>query len=105
MKTSKAVLILVSSLIVSACTWVELTPEGNKVQIASPEQVKNCRKVASSTVSVKAEVATIARDIGTIQEELATLARNSASDLGGNVVVPVSKVNQGKQIFVIYDCP
>jgi len=105
MKISKIVLILFSFLIISACTWVKVKPGAKTVRVATPEQVLNCKKMGSSTVSVKAEVATIARDPKTIKQELTTLARNSAADLGGNVVVPVSKIDKGKQIFVIYNCP
>lgn len=105
MKISKIVLILFSFLIVSACTWVKVKPEAKAVRVASAEQVLNCKKMGSTTVSVKAEVATFAREAKTVQQELATLARNSATDLGGNVVVPVSKVDKGKQVFAIYACP
>lgn len=105
MKIRKIVLILFSFLIISACSWVKVKPGAEKVRVASAEQVLNCKKMGSSTVSVKAEVATIARDAKTVQKELVTLARNSAVDLGGNVVVPVSKVDKGTQIFVIYHCP
>ncbi|VAX13688.1 hypothetical protein MNBD_GAMMA24-680 [hydrothermal vent metagenome] len=105
MKISKIILILFSILIVSACTWVNVKPGAETVRVAKPEQVLNCKKMGSSTVTVTAEVAAIARDPETIQQELVTLARNSAADLGGNVVVPVSKIDKGKQIFVIYDCP
>lgn len=105
MKISKIVLILFLFLTASACSWVKEKPGAEKVRVASVEQVLNCKKMGSSTVSVKSEVATIARDAKTVQQELATLARNSAVNLGGNVVVPVSKVDKGKQNFAIYDCP
>ncbi len=105
MKISKIVWLLFSFLMISACTWVNVKPEAEKVRVASSEQVLNCKKVGSTTVSVKAEVATFARDPKKVRQELATLARNSAPDLKGNVVVPVSKVDKGKQNFVIYNCP
>ncbi len=105
MKISKIALILFSFLIASACTWVKVKPEAETVRVASSEQVLNCKKVGSTTVSVKAEVATIARDPKVVKQELAKLARNSAVNLQGNVVVPVTKVDKGTQIFAIYACP
>jgi len=105
MNISKTGLVLFFSLIASACTWVELKQEANAVRIASAEDVVKCKKMGSTTVSVKADVATFARDAEKIQQELETLARNSAPHMGGNVVVPVSEINKGEQSFVIYACP
>lgn len=105
MKVSRIVLILFSFLIVSACTWVKVKPGAETVRVASPEQVSNCKNMGRSTVSVKADVASFARDPKTIRQELTTLARNSAFELGGNVVVPISTIDKGKQIFAIYTCP
>jgi len=64
----------------------------------------NCHKMGSTTVSVKADVATFARNKESVASELGTLARNSALELGGNVVVPVSDIDTGKQSFVVYTC-
>ncbi len=106
MKINKVVLILFSSLIASACTWVDLSPEAKNVRVVSKDEVVvNCKKMGSSTVSVKADVVTFARSKEKIRMDLETLARNSALDLGGNVVVPVSEIEKGKQSFVIYACP
>ncbi len=105
MKINKVVLILFSSLIASACTWVDLAPEAKNVRVVSMDEVVNCNKMGSTTVSVKADVATFARSKEKVRIELETLARNSALDLGGNVVVPVSEIDKGKQSFVIYTCP
>lgn len=105
MKISKIVLILFSFLIVSACTWVELKQGAGTVRMASADEVVKCKKMGSTTVSVKADVATFARDEKKVQQELETLARNSAPHMGGNVVVPVSEIDKGEQSFVIYACP
>ncbi len=105
MKTGKPAIILISALIASACTWVDLKPEAEKVRIASMDDLKGCHKMGSSTVSVKAEIATFARNKEKVRGELETLARNNAIDIGGNVVVPVSEIDRGTQSFVIYRCP
>ncbi len=105
MNINKTGLILFFSLIASACTWVELKQEANTVRVVSAEEAVNCKKMGSTTVSVKADVATFARDEKKVRQELETLARNSAFTMGGNVVVPVSEINRGEQSFVIYACP
>jgi len=105
MSISKTGLILFFSLIASACTWVELKQEAEAVRIVSAEELVNCHKMGSTTVSVKADIATFARDKDKVQQELETLARNSAIDLGGNVIVPASEIDKGEQSFTIYTCP
>ena len=105
MKTSKIAIILTSFLIVSACTWVDLKLDAENVRIATMEELAGCHKMGSSTVSVKADIASFARNTEKVRSELETLARNNAVDIGGNVVVPVSDINKGSQSFVIYTCP
>lgn len=107
MKINKIVWILFLSLLASACSWVDLKPEAENVRVVSLEALdamSNCHKMGSTTVSVKADVASIARNAEAVRVELETLARNSAIDLGGNTVVPVSQVDKGKQSFVVYTC-
>ncbi|GIT20632.1 MAG: hypothetical protein CM1200mP40_03140 [Gammaproteobacteria bacterium] len=40
-----------------------------------------------------------------LQDELIRLARNEAGDLGGNVIVPESVIEEGRQSFGVYRCP
>jgi hypothetical protein len=39
-----------------------------------------------------------------VATELATLARNEASNFGGDTVVPTSTVDNGRQSFGVYKC-
>jgi hypothetical protein len=39
-----------------------------------------------------------------LQDELLSLARNEAADLGGDTVVPESLIAAGKQTFGVYRC-
>jgi len=105
MNTIKVAVVLFSSLIASACTWVEMTPEAETVRVATANDVAACKKMGSTTVSVKADVATFARDAEQVQLELETLARNSAVKMKGNVVVPDAEIDKGEQHFLIYACP
>ena len=38
------------------------------------------------------------------QNELFTLARNEAGDMGGNVIVATNEVTDGQQRFDVYQC-
>jgi hypothetical protein len=90
-------------LLLSACTWVELTPEGENVTVAKAEHVTNCKFTGTSTVSVRS-TAVGDRDMAKIKTELETLARNEAVKLKGDTVVPVTEIKDGEQTFKVYQC-
>lgn len=91
-------------LLFQACTWVELTPEGKKVELRTIDQIQDCKKLGTTTVSLKDDVIGIKRNPEKVLEELRVLARNNAVELKGNVVVPISEVKDGKQTYAIYAC-
>ena len=91
-------------LLPAACAWVKPSVEGEKVRLLSAEEVVKCERVGVTTVSLLAKVAGVERNPKKVQQELNTLARNSAADVGGDTVVPISKVADGKQTFAIYRC-
>jgi len=91
-------------LLLSACSWVKLTPEGEKVTVAKAAHVVNCKFAGTTTVSVKSDMASVDRDIKTVKTELETLARNEASKLKGDTIVPVSEIKDGEQTFKVYKC-
>lgn len=97
-------LLLPLALGISACSWVELTPSGEKARVLGADEVGGCKKVGTTTVSTKEAVANVYRSQEKIAEELEILARNAASDLGGDTVVPVGTPEGGKQTFAVYDC-
>lgn len=87
-----------------ACTWVELTPEGEKVKVATEADVTNCKNMGKATVSVKAELGGVVRNKEKVQKELETMARNIAIDLKGDTVVPAGEITDGRQVFNVYQC-
>ncbi len=91
-------------LLLSACSWVQLTPEGEKARVLSAAEVSNCQRVGATTVSVKDGLGSIKRHQSMVARELSYLARNSATGLGGDTVVAASSITQGRQTFDIYKC-
>jgi hypothetical protein len=92
-------------LLLQACAWVDLTPGGEKARVLSAAEVTNCTRLGTTTVNTKAEIAGVVRPPERVQEELETLARNSAvDDLRGDTVVPVGKPRDGRQVFEVYRC-
>jgi Domain of unknown function (DUF4156) len=91
-------------LSVSACAWVTLTPGGERVRILDAGEVSTCKELGTTTVSLLAKVAGINRNEKEVAKELSLLARNAAADMGGDTVVPISAVNEGKRSYAVYKC-
>jgi len=87
-----------------ACTWVESTDKGQNVRLVTSEQLGQCKKLGKTTVSVLDKVGFISRSEEKVEEELLTLARNSAADMGGDTVVVAGPVSAGEQPFDVYKC-
>lgn len=100
-----ALLTAALALTLSACTWVQLTSEGEGVRLAGARLVENCDRIGSATARTLGEIVTVERGGGKLQNELLTLARNEAGRMGGNTIVPESLINDGQQAFGVYNCP
>lgn len=104
MKNIASMTLLFSLLLFSACTWVQLTEEGEKVRVLEASEVTSCERVGQTTSTTAATVAGVPRHENALRDELESLARNSAINLGGDTIVPMSEISQGKQIFQVYRC-
>jgi hypothetical protein len=87
------------------CIWVPLTDEGVRVQLRTLDQVLACEHKSRLTVSVKDKIAGITRNEDTMRGGLEMLARNEAARAGGNAVAAESEPTDGRQVFLVYDCP
>jgi hypothetical protein len=99
-------LVLIGALITltSACTWVEVTDEGESVVLGSQANVRGCQQLSTTNVSVKDHVGPINRSADKVATELQNLARNEAARLGGDTIVPVAEPSDGRQSFMVYRC-
>ena len=105
MRTPMVVLIMAAVMgAPAACTWVETTPGGESVSVASADAVTQCERKGKVTVSLKSRVAGVERKATKVATELATLARNEGAQLGGDTVVAESAVADGSQVFGVYRC-
>ena len=98
-------LICLTALLLGACTWVDLTEAGQNVTLAGAANVGNCERIGRATARTLDEVVRVDRSAERLQEELLTLARNEAGAMGGNTIVPESVIQDGSQIFGVYNCP
>ena len=95
--------IAVAVLLIGGCSKIKLTEGGEKVRVLDPGEVSTCRELGKTTNSVTAKVV-LERPADVIAKELEIMARNSASRLGGDTIVPLTIVEKGEQTHVVYKC-
>ncbi|MDH5552505.1 MAG: DUF4156 domain-containing protein [Nitrosomonas sp.] len=101
----KRILVAVcSGLILSSCTWVKVTPNGEGVRmVPSTKAVESCRRIGNVNTQVVSKVV-FNRDTEKVASELAGLARNEAALLGGDTILATSAINDGRRSFDVYQC-
>ena len=98
-------LVVASAAVLSGCTWVQLTGEGEGVSLLTADGASNCERIGRATAKTLGKIVTVERGGQRLQTELLTLARNEAGRMGGNAVVPESLINNGQQDYGVYNCP
>ncbi|MDX9740616.1 MAG: DUF4156 domain-containing protein [Gammaproteobacteria bacterium] len=98
------VIAAVGALLLQGCSWVRLTPEGENIRLLDRDQVAACTHLGTTTATLKDTVAGFRRNDEKVRRELATLARNAASELGGDTIVPATEPEGGRQTFDVYHC-
>lgn len=92
------------ALLLSSCATVSLTEGAKKVRVLEPDEVSSCKELGKTNTSVTATALWMSRPPETIAQELASIGRNSASNMGGDTIVPLTVIAEGRQTFVIYKC-
>ena len=95
--------VLTSVLLISACSFVQLTDAGANVAQLGAGDVAGCAAKGVVSTQTRARVV-FNRSAGAVQEELTVLARNEAALLGANAIVPVGEPERGAQRFRAYFC-
>ncbi len=98
------VLITILTLM-NACTWVQLTSAGEQVEIRAINQVPGCERLGRASSTTMDRLILVDRSTEAQREELITLARNEAANMGGNVIVATTNINNGRQQFDVFRCP
>ena len=66
--------------------------------------VETCKKMGTTTASVKHKVGIFTRSDEKVTEELTTLAKNRAAEMGGDSIVAQGEPVDGSMSFDIYKC-
>ena len=91
--------------VLTACNWVDVSSEGQAVRLVEEDAVNNCERVGRTRSQTTDRVLFVDRNRDKLREELVSLARNEAAQLGGNRIVAESEVVDGRQSFGVYRCP
>ncbi len=98
-------LILATAIAVLAgCAGLKLSAGGEKVRVLDPSEVSSCRELGRTNTTTTAQVVGIPRPIEALSKELRIVARNSASNMGGDTIVPLTVIENGAQTFMVYKC-
>lgn len=105
-KSSTVPILLLVLLLSAGCRteWVQLTPEGERVSLATPAEVTGCQRLGATTVNAVDSIGSIPRSARQLQDELVRLARNEAGDMEGDRIVPESTIQDGRQSFGVHRC-
>jgi len=90
--------------VAGGCSWVKSSESGAGVRVATAGEVDGCADAGTTHVSVMDRLGVVERNQAKVAGELATLARNSAAQLGGDTVVAITEVVDGTQTFAVYQC-
>ncbi|MFQ5560202.1 MAG: DUF4156 domain-containing protein [Nitrospinota bacterium] len=93
-----------ATLSLSSCTWVRLERGADRVNVIDAKDVSSCKKNGETSVKVVGKVLGIKRNEKKVKQELTILAKNSASDMGGDSILATGPVKTGRQKFFVYNC-
>jgi hypothetical protein len=100
-----AVLIVALILTLSGCANTKLKPGAESVRRLGAQEASDCTRLGSTHAQVLSKILFFDRSEKKMSEELTTLARNSATNMGGNVVIAEGEIASGEQTFGVYRCP
>ena len=98
------VILMLTTVMLANCTWVEPSEQGKSVRVAYGKNLGACTAKGTITVSVKDRVAFVKRKDLKVRDELESLARNEAAELGADTVQAINEPNAGEQKFGAYQC-
>ncbi len=94
---------LISILLLTGCTFVQLSDAGAGVAQLGSGDVANCQSKGVVSTQTRAKVV-VSRSQEAVREELTVMARNEAAKLGANAIVPIARPVDGAQSFRAFLC-
>jgi len=90
---------------IAGCTWVKLTPPGEGVHVATASQVAECEELRVVHAKTTTRIAFFSRGGKKIDQEVESLARNEAAEMGGDTIVAQGPTSsEGRRSFDVFRC-
>ena len=99
-----AAIMLLGIVAASGCTWLDPIAGASAVTLVQPSHVVNCQSIGTTISQVANKIGFVNRSDDKVTEELLTLAKNSAVEMGGDTLVAEGGPSEGTQKFRIYKC-
>ena len=104
-RTMRFAAIAGAAVIAGDCTWVKPTAGADGVRIGMASEIARCHKLGATHAKTSPTVLFFARSPKKIDQELDTLARNEAAEMGGDTIVPQGPTSsEGRRSFDVYRC-
>ena len=103
-RSARGGLVLCAGLALAGCSWVSLSEGGKAVRVAEPKGVSGCQTKGHATAQTRDKLWIFARREPSIREELESLARNEAAQMGGDAITAAGPIERGRQTFDVYRC-
>ena len=100
----KNIILLLGLLFIIMGCGPELTLQGSKVNVGKESEIKKCQLLGSTRLSLTSTHMKLTKEEA-MKDHLILEARNFAARIGGNMILPVGVIEEGKQSFKIYNCP
>ncbi len=101
---SRIAVIASAAMLAGGCTWVKLTAPGEGVHVGTISEVASCTKLG--VTHSKTWTGIFTRNPKKIDQELESLARNEAADMGGDTIVAQGPTSsEGRRSFDVFRCP
>lgn len=100
--------IIIATLLLASCNSILLfNKEASKVKVIDSEQAASCTKIKRIDIRAFAQWGRyINRDFEKVKMEGLNSALAKAAELNANSILALTEMNEeGRQIFVAYDCP
>ncbi len=97
-------LLALTTALLTGCAFVEPDARGRQVEVAYFEVPPECRLLGEVSVHVPHRIAGIDRSEVRVRDELESLARNEAADLGADTIQPIAEPERGRQSFRAFRC-
>lgn len=95
---------VITLLSAAGCSFVKPDPGAEAVRLLEENQIAECESRGSVKVSVLDRVIGLDRHQEDVENNLETLARNHAAEVGADTIVPLGPVENGERRYGVYRC-